>query len=176
MQLTERPSERYMDLVTMLAPASRPELSKAALQQVIEQANGNAAPALSEHIAKNTPLSVDQVEPAVKDALASLPAGADPAVAADAAKEAVTQLVPKVNLELSEAVMLDGTVRTVFAGAFTLIFLGGIFALVGVGTESHPSQTTLIALVVVTVLALVVSLVLVMGYKNVKVKLEPTSA
>jgi uncharacterized protein (DUF983 family) len=67
-------------------------------------------------------------------------------------------------------------VRTVFAGIFTLIFVGGISAIVGVGTEAHPSETTLVALVIVTVLALVVSLVLVMGYKSVKAKLEPTSS
>ncbi|MGO9490384.1 MAG: hypothetical protein ACLQBB_15335 [Solirubrobacteraceae bacterium] len=162
--------------MTMLAPASGPELSKAALQHVIERADGNAGPALSEHIAANTPLSVEQVKPAVDTALASLPEGADSATAAEVTKQAVTELVPKFNLELSEAVMLNGTVRTVFAGIFTLIFLGGIFAIVGVGTESDPSETTLIALVIVTVLALLVSLVLVMGYKNVEAKLEPASS
>jgi hypothetical protein len=64
----------------------------------------------------------------------------------------------------------------VFASVFTMIFIGGIVAIVGVGTEPHPSETTLIALVVVTVLAMLVPLVLVMGYKTVKAKLEPTSS
>jgi hypothetical protein len=176
MQLTETAAERYKDLMTILAPASRPELSKAALQQVIERANGNASHALSEHIAASTPLTAEKVEPTVDAVLASLPAGADSAAAAEATKQALTELVPKVNLELSEAVMLNGAVRTVFAGIFTLIFVGGISAIVGVGTEAHPSETTLVALVIVTVLALVVSLVLVMGYKSVKAKLEPTSS
>jgi hypothetical protein len=101
MQLTETAAERYKDLMTILAPASRPELSKAALQQVIEGTNGNAAHALSKHIAANTPLTAEKVEPTVFAALASLPAGADSAAAAEATKQAVTELVPKVNLELS---------------------------------------------------------------------------
>jgi hypothetical protein len=176
MPLTETAADRYKNLMAMLAPTSRPELSKAELQQVIEGANGNVAQALSQHIVANTPLTVDKVEPKVNAALASLPAGADSAAQAEATKQAVTQLVPKVNLELSEAVMLNGTVRTVFAAIFTLIFVGGTSMIVGVGTEAHPSETTLIALVIVTVLALVVALVLVMGYKSVKAKLEPTGS
>ena len=103
----------------MLAPASRPELSKAALQQVIERSNGNAGKALSEHIAANTSLTADTVEPKVNAALANLPAGADSAAAADAAKQSITALIPKANLEFSEAVMLNGAVRPpAVAGSF----------------------------------------------------------
>ena len=176
MHLIETAAERYPDLATMLAPASRPELSKAALQQVVENTNGNAAQALSEHVAANTSLTVDKVEPAVKAALASLPAHAGAEATAEATKQAITDLLPKGSLELSEPVMLNGTVRAIFAGIFTLIFVGGIAAIVSVGTEAHPSETTLVALVIVTILALLVSLVLVMGYKTVKAKLEPTGS
>jgi hypothetical protein len=175
MQLTETAAQRYSGLVTMLAPTLHPELSKAALQDVIERANGNAAPALASHIAAKTPFTVEEVEPKVTAALASAGDAAGPAAKAEATQQVVASL-PKLNLELSEAVMLNGTVRTVFAAIFTFIFVGGISTIVGVGTEAHPSETALVALVVVTVLALIVTLVLVMGYKTVKAKVEPAGA
>ena len=176
MQLTESAAERYKDLIAMLTSASRADLSRASLQQVVEQANGNVNKVLSERIAANTSLTVNEVEPSVKSALAVLPQNANSAEKAAAAKQVADDLIPGISVELSEAVMLNGAVRTVFAAVFTLIFVGGIFAVIGVGTESHPSETTLIALIVATVLAVFMSLVLIMGYKKVNAKLEPTGA
>jgi hypothetical protein len=174
--LTENAAERYKDLIALIAPGPRPALSAASLQQVIEDANGNASQAVAEHVAASTPLTAAQVKPAVDAALSSLPEHADSAQAAEATSQAVNELVPSVNLELNEAVMLNGTVRAVFAAFYSVLSLCGIGAIVIVGTEASPSETTLIALVVLTVLAFVITLVLVMGYKSVKAKIEPASA
>ena len=126
-------------------------------------------------MAAHSTLTTDQAAPLIANALAAAPS-AGPTAQANAASQAVASALPGVNVELSEAVMLNGTVRCWSAGAFALIMIGCICGVIGVGTESQPSETTLISLSVMAILALVAALTLVMGYKSVKVKLASSSS
>lgn len=169
MALIEHPSDRYSDLITKFAPTWEPELRVNALARVIEGAPGNPVPALSEHIAARTPLTVSKVEPVVAEALAATPG--DSTAKATAASQAVASAFPGVNVELSEAVMLNGTVRLCFAIGAGILTVACLVAVLAVGIESKPSEATIIVFSVIAILTLVAVLVLVMGYKTAKVKI-----
>jgi hypothetical protein len=174
MALTENIAERYVGFLATLAPALNPHLQPAALKDVIDEARAGEDPAeaLTKHVAANSLLTAAAARPLVETALAAAPG--DSTAQANAASQALAGL-PGVNVELSDAVMLSAAVRVWSAVAFAVILVGCIISIVGIGTESGPSEVTIIVLAVLAILSLVAILVLVMGYKTVKVKVGSTS-
>lgn len=175
MGLTETGIGRYKDLLTAVAPAVAPavipELQPPALKGVIDGVGeADPTPALVQHVAANSPLTSAQARPIVAAALAAAPAGNSEAKAA-AVSQALASSLPNVNIELSEAVLLSGGVRLGFAVAFLLILVGCGIGVVGIGKEMSPSEAAMICLSVISIITLVGALVLVMGYKNVKLKI-----
>jgi hypothetical protein len=171
MGLTENAIGRYKDLLTTVAPAVIPQLQAPALKTVIDDAGGaDPGPALVQHVAANTPLTPTQARPIVAAALAAAP-GPDSEAKAAAVSQAVASSLPNVDVELDEAVLLSGGVRLGFAVAFLLILVAGGIGVAGIGKEASPSEAAMVCLSVVSIISLVGTLVLVMGYKNVKLKI-----
>lgn len=94
----------------------------------------------------------------------------DPEAKAKAVSNATAGLAGgSANVELSDPVMLEPIFRVLFAAFMSVIFAGCVVCVTIVGNESSTQESALIGLVVLGVLALVAVLVLVMGYKNVKI-------
>lgn len=175
MRVTETGVGRYRELLTTVTPAVVPavvpQLQPPALKTVIDGAGGgDPTSALVQQVATNSPLTSAQAKPIVAAALAAAPAANSEAQAA-AVSQAVASSLPNVNIELSEAVLLSGGVRLGFAVAFLLVLVGCGIGVVGIGKEAGPSEAAMICLSVLSIITLVGALVLVMGYKNVKLKI-----
>jgi hypothetical protein len=171
--LTETAAERYKGLLTAVVPALNPELRAEMLRPMIDaavKAREDPTADLSEHIAAHSRLTVGQLEPIVEAALAGTPSP-DSEEKAAAVSQAVASTLSGVNVELSEAIPLEGVARLGFAIMFTVALVGCIIGVVSIGVESAPSETAMITLSVIAILAAVGVLVLVMGYKTAKIKL-----
>jgi hypothetical protein len=167
--LTETAADRYESLLTAAVPALNPELRAAALKAVIDGAAAAPAPALVAHIAANSPLTTAKAEPLVAAALADEPGNSTQKAAA--VSQAVANTLPSVNVELSEAVMLEGKARLWFAIGFSALLAVCVAGVIVVGTESSPPEAVMITLSVIAILLVAGVLMLVMGYKTAKVKI-----
>jgi hypothetical protein len=166
------PVTRYAQLVALGAQTS-PELTPDALEQVIAEApGGDEVSSLSEHLAEHSRLTLEQAKPVVKAALDQTTAEGrtDPKAKATAVSDAAAGAAgASANVELSDPVMLEPLYRIIFAGLLFLAFVGCVACITTLGNESSAQESALIGLAILGVLALIAILVLVMGYKNVKI-------
>ncbi|TWE10374.1 hypothetical protein [Rudaeicoccus suwonensis] len=163
MKFAEDPVDRFKRLT--VPPASSSALSPDALQRVMTE-NDSDETKLVDHVALNSPLTVAQAKSVVGTALRS---ESTPEATAKAISSAVSAAAISGGAELSDPVMLDPPVRLAFAIAFCIVIAGCIFCLDDLGRRSGTPSAALIGLTVVAGLAGLGVLVLVMGYKNVKI-------
>ncbi len=161
------PVERYKELLGAAASTTGP-LKTSALETVV-RAGGNEVAALSRHVAEHSSLSVDQATPVVKAAIEKTTAEGktDPKSKAEAVSKATAGLTGgSASVELTDPVMLDPLYRAIFGGAMALLF-GACVGLIG--SEAAATESAVICLSVLGALSLIAVLVLVMGYKSVKI-------
>jgi phospholipase C len=169
-KIASDPVERWEKLVAMSAPPSA-SLKPETLEGVIAD-GGDEVAALSRHVAEHSSLSLAQAKPLVKAAIekSAEEGKADPKAKAEAVSKATAGLTgATANVELSDPVMLEPIFRVIFGGFLAAMFAGCILCLTIIGNETSTQESALIGLAVLGVLALVGVLVLVMGYKNVKI-------
>ncbi len=166
-RIASDPVERYANLLALSAPPRAP-LNPDALEALIGTGPDDVS-TLSKHVAEHTNLSLAQATPVVKAALdkAKEEGKTEPKDKAEAVSKATTGLSGgSANIELTDPVMLAPGVRASFAIGLLAIFAVCVFL---VGDEAPDSESAVIGLSVLGVLALIAVLVLVMGYKNVKI-------
>ncbi len=167
--LAEDPVARFGKLMALSA-APRSKLAPDTLESVINSAGGDAADqvtAVATHVATDTPLTLGQARPLVRAAMAGAP---DTPAKAQAVSEAVTAAGLTGNIELSDPVMLAPWARAVSGGLLFVALAACIACITSLGEKANSAGSALIGLSIVGVLALVGTLVLVMGYKNVTIK------
>ena len=166
-KIASDPVERYEKLLALSAPPAAP-LKPEVLEGVINQGDDDVS-ALSKHVAEHTNLSLAQATPVVEAALekTTKEGKTEPKDKAEAVSKATAGLTgASANVELSDPVMLEPVYRAIFAGALSLIFALCIGL---IGSEAAESEASVIGLSVLGTLSLIAVLVLVMGYKNVKI-------
>lgn len=161
MKFAEDPVDRYRRLT---ASAST-ELSPDSLAQVMA-ADETDETKLVDHVARHSRLTAAEASAVVATALQT--AGSTQAKA-KAVSSAVSAAAINGGVELSDPVMLDPPVRLAFAIVFCVVVAGCVAGLDDLGRRSASPDAALIGLAVVGVVAIVAVLVLVMGYKNVKI-------
>jgi hypothetical protein len=166
------PVERYARLIKLSAlPAEA--LKPETLAQVLTAAGGgDEISMLSRHVAEHSNLTVEQAQPVVKAAVEKSTAEGktDPEAKAEAVSKATAGLAGgSANVELSDPVMLEPIYRVAFAALMSVVFAGCVVSVTVIGNESSTQESALIGLGILGALALVAVLVLVMGYKNVKI-------
>jgi hypothetical protein len=165
------PIARFQALAATCTTPVSPALTSSALQPVIERATGSdggQVEQIASHIAANSPLTAAQAQPLVEAAVKDK---SDPKAKADAVSEAVAGATgPSADIELSDPVMLEPGWRAGTAIALLLALAGCIACITILGDGKEVQEAALIGLAVLGVLTLVGILVLVMGYKNVKIK------
>lgn len=176
-KIASDPVARFQALAATCTTPASPALTSGALQAVIEKASGGddgLVEQIASRIAANSPLTADQAKPLVEAAVKDK---SDPKAKADAVSEAVAGATgPSADLELNDPVMLEPGWRAGTAIAL-LLALGGCIACITIlGDGENVQEAALIGLAVLGVLSLVGILVLVMGYKNVKIKGSGPSA
>jgi hypothetical protein len=161
------PVTRFQQLAGTWTPA----LTPGALQPVIENATGEdhaQAAQIASHIAANSSLTAAQAQPLVEAAVKDK---SDPKAKADAVSKAVAGATgPSADIELNDPVMLEPGWRAGTAVVLLLALGGCIASITILGDDKNVQEAALIGLAVLGVLTLVGILVLVMGYKNVKIK------
>jgi len=164
------PVDRYEKLVAMSSPSAT-LLQPSVLEGVIGQ-GGDEVAALSRHVAEHSSLSVAQATPVVKAALEKTKeeGKTEPKDKAEAVSKATAALTGgSANVELSDPVMLEPIYRVLFAAVMSGVFAACVACVAIIGNEEGAKESALIGLSVLGVLALIAVLVLVMGYKNVKI-------
>ena len=164
------PVDRYTRLLAVSAPSAAP-LKTEALEGVISS-GGDEVAALSKHVAEHSNLSLAQATPVVKAAIekSAEEGKTDPKAKAEAVSKATAGLTGATgNVELSDPVMLEPIYRVLFAAVLSGVFAACVACVAIIGNESSTKESALIGLSVLGVLALIGVLVLVMGYKNVKI-------
>jgi hypothetical protein len=171
------PIARFQTLAATYATPASSALTSSALQPIIEKATGGddgQVEQIASHIAANSPLTAAQAQPLVEAAVKDK---SDPKAKADAVSEAVAGATgPSADLELNDPVMLEPGWRAGTAIALLLALGGCIAGIAILGDGKEVQEAALIGLAVLGVLTLVGILVLVMGYKNVKIKGSGPSA
>lgn len=164
----DHPAERYTALLAGINPSLTPD----ALRTVIEKAPPDQrAAVLTAHVTATSVLTEDVVKPVAEKAVAK---NESPAATATSLSHSLTSLLGTGNLELTEAVMLTPGWRVVFAGVLVVGVFATVVGLITIGIEKSPSETVLICLTAIGFISLTGVLVLVMGYKNVKLKVGKT--
>lgn len=171
MAFAQDPVDRYSKLVA--AGGHIPELSPQSFEKAITATPGEDEVAvLSTHLAEHSNLTLAQAKPVVKSTLdkATAEGKTDPKAKAAAVSEAASKAAGiSANVELSDPVMLEPQYRMGFAVLMVAAFGACIGCITALGDESSAQEGALIGLTVLGVLALLAVLVLVMGYKNVKI-------
>jgi hypothetical protein len=165
------PVERYTQLVALTAPPSE-ALKPETMARILTAAGEDGISALSKHIAEHSSLTVERAKPVVKAAVEKSTAEGktDPQAKAAAVSEATAALTgASANVELSDPVMLEPVYRVAFAAVMSLVLAACVVCVTVVGNESGTQESALIGLAVLGALSLIAMLVLVMGYKNVKI-------
>lgn len=166
------PVDRYKRLVSAPGPFASDELTPNALAEVMKNhAAGERSGRLAEHVAQHSRLTVQEAKPLI-DAALSAPIDVEPR--ATAVSQAVNAAIANADIELSDPVMLNPWVRFVCAGVLVLAVGGCILCIDHLGGKAAASSAAMVGLTVIATLALVGVLVLVMGYKNVKITGGPT--
>jgi hypothetical protein len=164
------PVQRFRDLMSDTSASLPVELAPPALTGVITRAQANqqnVPDALASHVALYSRLDLASS----KDLVAkSLHGQADPQAQASAVSKAAAAAAPSGQIDLSDPVMLWPGARLGFSVALALAVLGSIAAIWGLGSKDvAPPTATFVCLAVAGGLALLGLLILVMGYKNVKI-------
>ena len=164
------PVERYERLLALSSPAPA-TLKTEALEGVIGKGEDDVT-ALSRHVAEHSNLSLAQATPVVKAALEKTKqeGKTETKDKAEAVSKATAGLSGgSANVELSDPVMLEPVYRVLFAAVMSGVFAACVACVAIIGSEAGTEESALIGLSVLGVLALIAVLVLVMGYKNVKI-------
>jgi hypothetical protein len=164
------PVQRFHDLMADASTSLPPELQPPALSGVIARAQADqqdVPDALASHVALYSRLDLAHS----KDLVAkSLQGQAGPEAQASAVSKAAAAATPSGQIDLSDPVMLWPGARLGFSVALALAVLGSIAAIWGLGSKDVvPPTATFVCLAVAGGLALLGLLILVMGYKNVKI-------
>lgn len=164
MKFAEDPVDRYNRLASA---AVAPGLTPDALTKVMSSnESGENTDKLAEHIAQHSRLTVAEAKTVVGPALDTQGSAE---LKATAVSQAVATATASADIELSDPVMLYPWVRLASALALCCAIGGCIFCIDQLGGRSGVPGSALIGLAVIAVLAIIGVLVLVMGYKNVKI-------
>jgi hypothetical protein len=165
------PVQRFRTLMADTSAPSLPaELSPDALSGVITRAQADqkdVPDALASHVALYSRLDLAHSQDLVAK---SLQGQTDASAQAHAVSAAASAASPSGQIDLSDPVMLWPGARLGFSVALALAVLGSIAAIWGLGSKNVvPPTATFVCLAVAGGLALLGLLILVMGYKNVKI-------
>lgn len=167
-EFVEDPVKRFQAVLTAVS-GPNPGLSEAALQTAIarEPDDDARAAAAARLVAANSTLTETQAKAVVAPSIKAAPAGQKAKAASQAATEAAASATADV--ELSDPVMLKAGWRVVFAVAQAVIIAAAAVLLAFKGMSNDRA----IGLAVIAILNSIGLLVLVMGYKNVKITASP---
>lgn len=167
MKFAEDPVDRYKRLASAPATTSSAGLTPDALAKVMSDSETVEHPdKLAEHIAQHSRLTVAEAKTAVG---AAVSAQGSTELKATAVSQAVAAATATADIELSDPVMLYPWVRLASALALFCSLGGCIFCIDQLGGQSGVPGSALIGLAVIAMLAIIGVVVLVMGYKNVKI-------